>query len=65
VWGVRARGCFLWSPEDLLNKNLSYASIITKSKLEIKFLLKTSETKKVLKIFCEVSLLLKNILLKA
>jgi hypothetical protein len=40
---------FLWSPEDLINKNLIYTSIIIKSTLKMKFVLKTSETKMFLK----------------
>jgi hypothetical protein len=39
---VGAEGCFLWSLEDLLNKNVSYTSIIIKSTLKMTFLLKTS-----------------------
>jgi hypothetical protein len=49
--GGGGRGCFLQSPEDLLIKKVRYTSIIIKSTLA--FLLKTSETKKFLKIFCE------------
>jgi hypothetical protein len=44
----------VWSPEDLLNKNVSYTKITTKGTLKMTFLLKTSETKKFLKIFFEV-----------
>jgi hypothetical protein len=47
--GERVGGCFLWSPKDLLNKNVIYASIIINSTLKTTFLLKTSETKKFLK----------------
>jgi hypothetical protein len=43
--GEGAGGFFLWSAEDLLNKNVSYTSIITKSTLKIPFLLKTTDTK--------------------
>jgi hypothetical protein len=52
-----AGGCFLWSPEDLLNKNVSYTLIFIKSTLKITFLLKASETKHFLKIFCEAFLI--------
>jgi hypothetical protein len=51
--GGGAGGTFLWSPEDLLNKNMSCTSIIIKNTLQITFLLKTTEAKKFLKIFCE------------
>jgi hypothetical protein len=46
-------GCYSCSPEDLLNKNVSYTYIIIKSILKMTFLMKTSETKKFVKIFCE------------
>jgi hypothetical protein len=49
-------GCFLCSPEDLLNKNVNYAHINIKSLL---FLWKTPEIKK----FVEIFLMFKNILL--
>jgi hypothetical protein len=59
--GEGAGGCFLWSPEDLLNKNVSYTSIIMKCTLNRTFLLKTSETKKFLKIVCEAFLIFNKI----
>jgi hypothetical protein len=34
LWGEGAGRCFLWCPEDLLNKNVSYSSIIIKSTLK-------------------------------
>jgi hypothetical protein len=43
--GEGAGGCFRWSPEDVLNKNGSYTSIIIKRTLKMTFVLKTSETK--------------------
>jgi hypothetical protein len=43
--GGRGQGGFLLSPEDLLNKKVSYTSIIIKSTLKIIFLLKTSGKK--------------------
>jgi hypothetical protein len=33
--GEGAGACFLWSPEDLLNKNLIYIAIIIKKHIEI------------------------------
>jgi hypothetical protein len=47
--GGGGMGCYLYSPEDLLNKNVSYTSIIIKSVLKMTFLIKTSETKKFVK----------------
>jgi hypothetical protein len=44
-------GCYLYGPEDLLNKNMSYTKIIIKSILKMIFLMKTSETKKFVQIF--------------
>jgi hypothetical protein len=45
--GDRGRGgCFLCSPEDLLNKNVNYTHILIKGLLKITFLWKTPETKK-------------------
>jgi hypothetical protein len=44
--GEGAGECFLWNPEDLINKNMSYTSIIIKLTLNMAFLLKNSETKK-------------------
>jgi hypothetical protein len=45
------RGCYLYGPENLLNKNVSYTLIIIKSILKMTFLMKTSETKKFAQIF--------------
>jgi hypothetical protein len=56
-------GGYLYGPEDLLNENVSYTYIFIKSILKLTFLMKTSETKKFFKIFCEVFLILKNTLL--
>jgi hypothetical protein len=53
-------GCYLYGPEDLLNKNVSYTSIIIKSIIKITFLMKTSETKKFVKIICEAFFILKK-----
>jgi hypothetical protein len=47
LWGEGAEGCFLWSPEDLLELHFN------DHKLKMTFLFKTSEIKKFLKIFCE------------
>jgi hypothetical protein len=44
-------GCYFYGPEDLLNTNMSYTSIIIKSILKRTFLMKTSETKKFIQIF--------------
>jgi hypothetical protein len=49
------------SPVDLLNKNVSYISIIIKKHIENDIFLKTSETKTFLKIFCDTILSLKKI----
>jgi hypothetical protein len=54
-------GCYLYSPEDFINKNVSYTSIIIKSIPKMAFLMKTSETKKFVKIFCEAFLIFKKI----
>jgi hypothetical protein len=31
LWEGKGQKCFLWSPEDLLHKNISYTSIIFKN----------------------------------
>jgi hypothetical protein len=54
-------GYYLYGPEDLFNKNVSYTYIIIKSKLKMTFLMKTSETKKFVKIFCKSFLIFKKI----
>jgi hypothetical protein len=59
--GKGAGGCFLWSPEELLNKNGRCTKINIKSTWKMTFLLKTSATKKFPKIFCEAFLILKKI----
>jgi hypothetical protein len=53
--------CYLYGSEDLLNKNVSYTYIIIKSILEMAFLMKTSETKKFVKIFWKAFLIFKQI----
>jgi hypothetical protein len=55
--GGGAGGSFLWSPADLLSKNVGYTSIIIKSTLRMKLFLKTSEIKKFVTIFCEACLI--------
>jgi hypothetical protein len=50
LWGEGKGGCYLYDPEDLLNKNMSYTKIIIKSILKMTFLMKTYETKKFVKI---------------
>jgi TPP-dependent 2-oxoacid decarboxylase len=58
LWG--RKGCFLFCPEDLLDKNVNCTHNITRSTLD-----KNPETIKIAKAFCEVVLNLnKNILLK-
>jgi hypothetical protein len=58
LWEWRgAERSFLWSPEDLLNKNVSYTSIIINSTLKMTFIFKTSVAKKYLKIFCKAFLI--------
>jgi hypothetical protein len=49
----------------IYSQNVSYTSIILKRTLKMTFLLKTSDIKKFLEIFCKAFLFLKNILLKA
>jgi hypothetical protein len=55
--GGGGRGVLPFQPEDLLNKNVSYTYIIIKSILKMTFLMKTSGTKKFVKIFCEAFLI--------
>jgi hypothetical protein len=45
--GEGVGGCYLYGPEDLLNKNVSYTYITIKSILKMTFLMKTTETKSV------------------
>jgi hypothetical protein len=54
--GGGAGGCLLCSPEDLLNKNVNYAHIITKGSLKMTLHGKTPEAKKFAEIFCEAFL---------
>jgi hypothetical protein len=54
-------GCYLYSPEDLLYKNVSFTSIIIKSILKMTLLMKTFETKKFVQIFCEAFWIFFNI----
>jgi hypothetical protein len=54
VRGDGEGGCYLYGPEDLLNKNVSYTYIIIKSILKMPFLMKTSES------FSEALLVLKK-----
>jgi hypothetical protein len=56
-WG---KGCYLYGPEDLLSKNVSYIYIIIKSILKMTFLMKTSESKKIIKIFYEAFMIFKK-----
>jgi hypothetical protein len=51
--GGRGKWCYLYLPEDLLNKNVSLTLFIIKSILKMICLMKNSETKKFVKIFCE------------
>jgi hypothetical protein len=51
LWGEGEGGCYLYGPEDLLSKNVSYTSIIIKSILKMTFLNLTSETKSWLRFF--------------
>jgi hypothetical protein len=53
LWGEGEGGCYcyLYDPEDLLIKNVSYTEIIIKSILKVTFLMQTFETKKFVKIF--------------
>jgi hypothetical protein len=54
LWkGAGVGGCFLCSPEDLLNKKVNNNPIIIKSSLKTTFLWKTAETKKFADIFYE------------
>jgi hypothetical protein len=54
------RGCFLCSPEDLPNRNASFAYIIIKSTLKIMFFVQATETNKFLKLFCEAFFIFKK-----
>jgi hypothetical protein len=54
-------GCYLYGSEDLLNKNVSNTQIIIKSILKMAFLMKTPETTKFVKIFCEAFWIFKKI----
>jgi hypothetical protein len=62
LWGEGEGMCYLYGSEGLLNKNVSYTKIIIKSILKMAFLMKPSETKKFVKIFCEAFFILKNYL---
>jgi hypothetical protein len=55
--GIGGGGCFLYSLEDLLNKNVRYTSIFIKITLKFTFLCKTLK-KKMFEIFCEAFLIL-------
>jgi hypothetical protein len=59
--GGGGRGCNLYGLDGLLNKNVNYTLIIIKSILKMIFLMKTSETKTFVKIFCEGFLIFKKI----
>jgi hypothetical protein len=52
-------GCYLYGPEDLLNKNELHLNYL-KSILKMAFVMKTSKTKKFVKIFCQAFLTLKK-----
>jgi hypothetical protein len=56
--GGGGRGCYLYGPEDLLNKNLSCTLIIIKSSLKMTCIVETPETQKLAEIFCEAFLFL-------
>jgi hypothetical protein len=58
--GEGERGCYLYGHEDLLNKNVSYTQIIIKRLLKMTFLMKTSETKILVKIVCKAFLIFKK-----
>jgi hypothetical protein len=62
LWGDGEGGCYLYSTEDLLNKNVSYTYIIIKSILvrKMTFVMKTYETKMFVKSFCEAFLIFKK-----
>jgi hypothetical protein len=64
-WGEGKGGCFICSPEDVLNKNVSCAYIIIKSTLKMAFLLQTPEIKSLLRYLARHFLFLKDIWLKA
>jgi hypothetical protein len=64
VWGAGEGGCFLCSPEDLLNKNVNYTQITTKSSLKMAFLWKTHGTKSLLRYF-EAFFIFKKVILPA
>jgi hypothetical protein len=61
-WGEGGVGCYLYGPEDLLNKNVSYPLIIIKSSLKMPFIVETPVTKKLAEIFCKAFWILINFL---
>jgi hypothetical protein len=52
--------CWVGSPKILLNKNVSYTSIIIKGLLKMKFLVEVPKTKKLAGIFCEAFFIFKT-----
>jgi hypothetical protein len=60
VWG-RGQGLLPMEPLRFALENMSYTSIIIRNTWKITFLLKTSETKKCIKIFFKAFLIFKQI----